>query len=119
QPEPTMLHRSALPQVLLPMLAGAFLLSCGDPPGPVIPTTARIVVTPATDTLSAFGETVQLSAVAQDNIGNVIPGVAFAWSSSAGGVISISSSGVATAVTNGSATITAEVSGVTGSTSLT
>src|SRR5437773_210815 len=74
-----------------------------------------VVVTPASATLDAFGLTQQFSAVAQDANGNVVPGQTFAWSASPAGVVAIDPvTGLATAVANGVATISATMAGVSG-----
>jgi len=80
---------------------------------------ARVDVAPTADTLTALGGTRQLSAVAKDASGNPISGKTFAWQSTAPSVAMVSSTGLVTAVANGSATITATTSGVPGSAALT
>jgi uncharacterized protein YjdB len=77
------------------------------------PTVSSVDVTPGSSTLSA-GNTVQLTAVAKDNNGTVIPGVAITWSTSDGSVASVTSAGLVTAVSSGSASITATAAGVLG-----
>lgn len=74
---------------------------------------ASIVVTPTSLFFDALGATEVLAAEARDAGGQVVTGVSFAWSSTAGSVASVSSSGVVTAVGNGGATITASSGGVT------
>src|SRR5207247_1716131 len=57
----------------------------------------------------------QFSAVAQDANGNVVPGQTFAWSASPAGVVAIDPvTGLATALANGVATISATTAGVSG-----
>jgi len=74
-----------------------------------------VVVTPASATLDALGLTQQFSAVAQDANGNVVPGQTFTWSASPAGVVAIDPvTGLATALANGVATITATTAGVSG-----
>jgi uncharacterized protein YjdB len=76
---------------------------------------SSVAVTPATATLVSLGETVQLTASAQDASGNAISGKTFTWSSSDESVIEVSSSGLVIAAgPNGSATITATTDGVNG-----
>ncbi len=65
------------------------------------------------------GQTTQATAVAKDAAGNVLSGRTITWSSSATSVATISSSGLVTGVAAGSATITADVQGVTGTKALT
>ncbi|MCH7490236.1 MAG: Ig-like domain-containing protein [Gemmatimonadetes bacterium] len=74
---------------------------------------ASVVVTPAAHTLLSLGETVQLTATAREASGNTISGTTFTWSSSDASVATVSSSGLVTAVTYGSANITAAAGGVT------
>src|SRR5206468_2795636 len=79
-----------------------------------------VVVSPASATLDALGLTQQFSAVAQDANGKVVPGQTFAWSASPAGVVAIDPvTGLATALANGVATITATTAGVAGSAALT
>jgi uncharacterized protein YjdB len=57
--------------------------------------------------LSAVGETSQLTATVKDQNGYTIGGAAVTWSSADDGVATVSSSGLVTAVANGSTTVTA------------
>jgi trimeric autotransporter adhesin len=63
-----------------------------------------------------LGSSVQLSAVVRDVNGNVVTGRAVTWSSSNTAYVTVSSSGVATGVTLGDATITATSEGKSGTT---
>ena len=84
------------------------------------PTVATVVLTPGNAILASLGETVQLTASAQDASGNAVSGKTFTWSSSASNVATVdASSGVATARANGTTTITATTDGVSGLASLT
>ncbi len=77
---------------------------------------ASIGVTPATTTLSAVGATQALSAVAYDAGGTVLEDVVtFTWASSNESVATVSPAGLLTAVSGGSASITAAAGGVTSS----
>jgi uncharacterized protein YjdB len=81
---------------------------------------ASIDVSPAADTLDAFGLIAQYQARALQGDGSVITGTEFRWSSSNPSVASIDSlSGHATATANGSATIVATAGGASGAASLT
>ncbi len=73
---------------------------------------AALSVSPSADTLTAVGRTVQLAASAQDANGNAIAQPEITWTSSNASVVTVSASGVATAVRNGAATITAAGGGV-------
>lgn len=111
-------HRSH--NLVWTVLAG-LLVACGttDLPSDPSPTVASVEVTPPTPTMTAFGSTLQLTAVAKDATGGTISGKTFTWSSSDQVVVTVSSSGLATAVADGAASITATVDGVNGSASLT
>ena len=63
---------------------------------------------PSTVTLTALGATQPFSAEARDLNDNVVAGEAFTWFSSSAAVATIDGNGLATAVTNGSTTITAD-----------
>ena len=102
---------------LLPVLAPlamALLLSCGDgptdpapPPLPDVPKPASVSVSPASATLSALGETVQLAAEVRDQNGRPMAGATVSWASSADSVVTVSPAGLARAAGNGAATVTA------------
>jgi uncharacterized protein YjdB len=105
-------------------LAVAFVLgACGgeDPGGPNGPggqTVASVAVAPVADTLVSFGETVQMNASALDASGSAVSGQTFAWTTSNPNVATVSSSGLVTAVGDGTVTITASVSNVSGNASV-
>ncbi len=81
---------------------------------------ATVEVIRQLDTLTAVGDTVRFSAVGRSSNGNRIPGTAFTWRGSNSSVVTVSTAGFATAVANGSATITATTpDGVAGSALLT
>jgi uncharacterized protein YjdB len=82
-------------------------------------TIASISVAPDGATLASLGDTRQYTAIARDAAGNVVPGVTFAWSSSAPQVAPVTQAGLATATSNGTTTITAESGGVRGTATLT
>ena len=73
----------------------------------VAQTVATMEVTPARDTLRTLGATRQLQATASDPNGQPIAGIPVAWTSSNPAVLTVSASGLATAVTNGTAVVTA------------
>jgi len=99
--------------VLLPLLV---MLGCSDdddpttPPDPD-PTVVTVTVTPDEATLTAGGETVQLTAVARDVNGEVVSSV-FDWTSSDEAVATVSSYGLVTALNDGEVEIIAEAEGV-------
>ncbi|MFI5206859.1 MAG: Ig-like domain-containing protein [Gemmatimonadales bacterium] len=80
---------------------------------------ASLTVAPATGTLAALGLTQQFTAAAKDANNNAIANAAITWSSSAPNVATVSPSGMATAVGNGMARITATASGRTATATLT
>ena len=101
------------------MLIAFTLAACGDEettgPGQTLqPAVFSVVFTPASAALVSLGETVQLTANALDANGNTISGKTFTWSSSDQTIATVSSSGLVTAMANGSVTITAATDGVDG-----
>ena len=94
-------------------LALATILSCGDnppavtapPPAPAVPTTLSI--NPASVVFTAIGDTVRLIAQVRDQNGNVMTGATVNWASTDPSVASVTASGLARAVGDGTAMITA------------
>lgn len=76
------------------------------------PIVASITLTPTASTIQV-GQQQQFTATAKDGGGNTIPGVPFTWSSSNSTVASISGSGLATGLVQGSTAITATSGPVT------
>ena len=97
------------------------LLGCGGDVGPMGPTVvASVEVTPASDTLTALGDTCRFTAVARASNGDTISGQTFTWVSSAPEVASVSvTTGKTWAEGNGTAMITAATAGLSGSASVT
>src|SRR5438874_1587686 len=79
---------------------------------------ASVDVTPPTATVQA-GQTVQLTATLKDASGNTLSGRTVTWSSNNTSVATVSSSGLVSGVTPGSATITATSEGKTGTAGIT
>lgn len=79
---------------------------------------STVALTPAADTL-VEADTLRLSAQASDANGHAVEGAAFEWASSDTLVAVVDDSGLATGVAEGTATITATSSEVTGSAELT
>ena len=103
-------------------LAGTLLLvlSCGDgavdpTPHPPAPVVTEVRVAPASATLTALEETARLTAEVRDQNGQVMTGVAVAWTTSDTSIAVVDASGQVTAAANGSATITATAGSVSGS----
>jgi len=106
------------PRLLVAALAVA-LASCGGDSTAPEPTVASVTVSPSSGSLDAVGASVQFTASAKDASGSAVTGKPVTWSSSAVTVATISSAGLATAVSPGTAAITATVEGVAGSAVLT
>jgi len=68
---------------------------------------AMVEVIPPVDTFTAVGDTVRLNAVGRALSGNPISGTAFVWTVSDSSVVTVDAVGLATAVADGSARITA------------
>ena len=84
-----------------------------------IPTVVAVAVTPANPILTAFGATVQLAATAFDSAGRIVRNRPASWTSTDTSRVTVGTSGIATAVGNGTAEVTATVDGVTGGTTVT
>lgn len=97
------------------VLTAALALACDedDPTGPSVGT---IILQPAADTLSV-SETLQLEATVLDADGEPITGDV-AFTSSASSIVSVSDTGLVTAVGPGEATVTAEAGGRTATATL-
>lgn len=98
---------------LLSLCTLALAAACsGDSSGP--PAVASVDVSaPASDL--QVGGTLQLTATAKDAKGNALTGRTISWASVSPAIATVSSSGVVTGVTAGSATITATIEGKSGS----
>ncbi len=81
-----------------------------------------VVVTPISPTLTALGQTLQLAAVAHDSTADgrdtVLTGVVLTWTSSDTTVVRVSTVGLLTAVSWGTAVVRAAVRGVWGGTTV-
>ena len=82
-------------------------------PGGAAPVATVLVTLP--NRVLALGQTTQATAAPADSFGNALAGRAVTWASSNPGVATVSPTGLVTAVTQGTATITATSGGVTGS----
>ncbi|MDE2872413.1 MAG: Ig-like domain-containing protein [Gemmatimonadota bacterium] len=81
--------------------------------------TAEVTVTPPTDTLRALGDTARLTAAALDANGHPVAGAEFTWASGDDSVVAVDGTGLAAAVSNGSAEVAASYDDVTGSATIT
>lgn len=84
-----------------------------DPPSP-----ASIVVSPGSATFTFLGESRAFTAAILDRDGNAIEGTV-SWTTDAPAVLSVNSSGVVTALSNGAGTVRAVFEGVSGTASVT
>jgi uncharacterized protein YjdB len=96
------------------VVAATTLASAAPPPVPV----ATVTVAPASSTLDPGG-TVQLTATTRDANNNVLTGRSVIWTSANSSVASVNSSGLVTAVAQGSTQITATSEGKTASAAIT
>jgi large repetitive protein len=98
------------------LLLGACIddVSTPDPEGPVV--NVLVSTVPLNEAMEELfiGTTRQLVAGPQNEDGRYVPGQSVTWSSSNEGVVSVSSTGLATAVSSGTAVISATAGGVTG-----
>ncbi len=91
------------------------LAPCQDEPS----TPATVTVSPGSLTLSSLTETRQLGATVADQGGVTLPSAQVNWSSSLGSVATVSTTGLVTAVGNGTAVITASTGAVSGQATVT
>jgi alpha-tubulin suppressor-like RCC1 family protein len=82
------------------------------------PSISSITVAPSPAFVVVHG-TQQLTATVRDASGNVIPGLTVTWQSNNAGVASVSTTGLVTGVTNGSAVISANIGGFLGTSNVT
>ena len=85
----------------------------------VMQSVQSIAIDPQTVTLTAIGETVQLTATVLDRNEQPVDGVAVSWISSDTGVATVDDEGLVTAVGNGSTEITARSGGASASVNVT
>jgi uncharacterized protein YjdB len=78
----------------------------------------EVRVAPATDTLRALNDTLRLHATALDGNQQPIAGASFTWHSSNPAILTVSNTGLVTAVAQGNATVTATAAGISGQAAL-
>lgn len=110
-------------RLILPFVAFLFSACGGDASDPTrvigpLPI-ASIEITPGSDTLTAFGATVQFNTVVKDANGRILTGRPLAWIATDFGVALVNSTGLATAVSNGTTMIQVSGDGIMSSASLT
>lgn len=95
-------------------LASSILVACGGGDGGTsVGTVASVTITPpASAVLATLGRTLQLAAQAKDAGNAVIGGASFTWNSATTGTATVSSTGLLTAVGNGTTQIIATSGGV-------
>ena len=114
------------------LVLSALVMACGgggtdnndgggtEPPPPPPPTpVASVTITPGPTLTLSVGATSQLTATARDQQGNVLAGRPITWSTNAQGVVTVTTSGLVTAVAVGSALIRATSEGKTGEVTIT
>ena len=100
---------------LLAAVALFLAVACGSDP----PVADKVTVSPGEHTLTAVGDTVQLSAKVADQNGDDIADAKVTWASSDDKVATVSASGLATAVAAGTATVTATSGSAKGTATIT
>ena len=80
----------------------------------VLPVPSAVTVTPDTPVLTALGQTVQLEAAVLDQIGRPMTEVGVVWSSADTSVVTVDSTGLATAAGRGMTGVTASTGAVSG-----
>ena len=96
--------------------------TCGDEEGPAEPppqVPSSVIVSPATTTMRAFDETVQLTAAVRDQNGRAISNATVNWASGDPSVATVSASGLVTATGNGGTRVTASAGTATGTAEVT
>ena len=109
---------------VFPVVAVLAVSTCGEsgtesPAGPEPPRPTNVAVLPAEARLIALDATVQLTSEVRDQNGRLMSGADVSWTSSDAVVAHVNASGLVTAVANGSATITADAAGATGTATVT
>ncbi len=89
------------------------------PPPPPTPVATSITVTPSSHTLPAISATVQLMATVKDQNNNTMSGQTVTWSSANTAVATVSAQGLVSAVSNGTAQITARSGNSSGKATIT
>lgn len=103
------------------------VLSCGEdttaplppPPPPEPSRPASLAVTPSTLQFEALGDTARLVAEVRDQNGQVVSGAAVTWESGDASVATVDAAGLATAVANGTVSLTATAETASGAASVT
>lgn len=116
QRERIRMHGRAIISATILTAAAFAAIACSDPTsGPAA--VASVEVAPTGANLRV-GNTRQFSATLRDNSANVLEGRTISWASSNGNVLSVSGSGLATALDTGTVTLTASSGGASGNVSV-
>jgi len=98
------------------LTAVLLLAACSDggssptsPPTPSTPVATSVTVSPTSLSFTSIGATQQLTATVKDQNGATMSGASVSWATSNPSIASVSSAGLVTALTDGTATITATV----------
>ncbi len=103
---------------IVALAAPLALISCSGSTEPAaVPTTVHVLPSPVT--LAVVGKTQQFTAVVLDQRSDTMRAATVAWSTSASSVITVSTTGLATAVGNGTAQVIATAGSASGSASVT
>jgi alpha-tubulin suppressor-like RCC1 family protein len=103
----------------LALALAALVSACGgDSTAPNRPAEVVVTIVPPTDTLRSLGATAQFTTVVKDAGGSVIAAPVVNWTSTNAAVVTFDASGLATAVSNGSAYVQARSNGVVDSVAL-
>jgi Tol biopolymer transport system component len=99
------------------IVISAVLCACGadQVSGPPNNPVGAVAILHQRDTLTALGESIRLTAEVRDTAGVLVTGKTVTWSVADSGVVTVTNSGLATAVGNGVTVVTATVEGVQGS----
>ena len=114
------LHRAII-RVCAALVAVTLAEGCGESDSPTVPPAPEparpttVTVSPATSELTAFGATLQLTAEVRDQREAVMTGVAVTWATGESPVATVDTSGLVTAVAEGTATITGSAGSASGS----
>ncbi len=99
------------------LIVPALIASCKSSEAPPVATT--ITISPSSATLAAIGRTQQFSAAVLDQHGGTMPNAVVTWASSDSTVVTVSATGLAAAVKNGTAQVTAKSGSATKSAAVT
>lgn len=101
-------------------------LACGEdvsapppPPPPEAPRPTTLSINPSTLTFQALGDTARLAAEVRDQNGQIVSGTSVTWVSGDALIATVGATGLATAVGNGTVSVSASAEGASGSATIT